>query len=61
MDEDLVVCVSSGAFLLFSQKKLAKLTEQTTGPEVCSRTAAVLQVEGLQGAAVSAASPVGHS
>ncbi|XP_008325949.1 DNA-directed RNA polymerase I subunit RPA1 [Cynoglossus semilaevis] len=39
-----LVCPRRGAFLLFSQKKLAKLTEQTTGPEVCSRTAAVLQL-----------------
>lgn len=36
----------SGAFLLFSQKKLAKLnqTEQNTALDVCGRNAAVQQV-----------------
>ncbi|GLD62726.1 DNA-directed RNA polymerase I subunit RPA1, partial [Lates japonicus] len=41
-----LACPRRGAFLLFSQKKLAKLkqTEQTTEPNVCGRNAAVLQL-----------------
>ncbi|XP_035016584.1 DNA-directed RNA polymerase I subunit RPA1 [Hippoglossus stenolepis] len=41
-----VACPRRGAFLLFAQKKMAKLkqTEQTTGPDVNGRNAAVQQL-----------------